>query len=223
MDVYLDNAATTSVAPEVAEAMIPVLQEAYGNPSSSHAIGRKTRVIIEQSRRSIAKHLNCHPSSIYFTSGGTEADNLALRGAIRDLQCERIITSDAEHSAVIKTAQSLERSHGIQLDLVHHHEDGSVDLKHLEQLLASGPKTIVSLMHANNEVAVLQDLQAIGSLCRSNGALVSLGHRSNNVPLCLRFGGLASGFHYVFCAQISRAERRWFLVHQERHSVGRTN
>ena len=171
MDVYLDNAATTAVAPEVAEAMMPVLQEAYGNPSSSHAIGRKTRVIIEQSRRSIAKHLNCHPSSIYFTSGGTEADNLALRGAIRDLQCERIITSDAEHSAVIKTAQSLERSHGIQLDLVRHHEDGSVDLNHLEQLLASGPKTIVSLMHANNEVAVVQDLKAIGSLCRSNGAL----------------------------------------------------
>lgn len=171
MNVYFDNAATTAVAPEVAEAMIPVLRESYGNPSSSHAIGRKTRVIIEQSRRSIAKHLNCHQSCLYFTSGGTEADNLALRGAVRDLGCERIITSEAEHSAVIKTAQSLQRSHGIQLDLVQHLEDGTVDLKHLEGLLANGPKTIVSLMHANNEVAVLQDLHAIGSLCRSAGAL----------------------------------------------------
>jgi len=171
MNVYLDNAATTAVAPEVAEAMIPVLREAYGNPSSSHAIGRKTRVIIEQSRRSIANLLNCHSSCIYFTSGGTEADNLALRGAVRDLGCERIITSEAEHSAVIKTAQSLERSHGIQLDLVRHLADGMVDLTHLEELLASGPKTIVSLMHANNEVAVVQDLQAIGLLCQSAGAL----------------------------------------------------
>jgi cysteine desulfurase len=151
--------------------MIPVLQEAYGNPSSSHAIGRKTRVIIEQSRRSIANHLNCHSSCIYFTSGGTEADNLALRGAVRDLGCERIITSEAEHSAVIKTARSLERSHGIQLDLVSHLEDGTVDLNHLEKLLASGPKTIVSIMHANNEVAVVQDLHAIGSLCRDANAL----------------------------------------------------
>ncbi|MBV42664.1 MAG: cysteine desulfurase [Crocinitomicaceae bacterium] len=171
MNVYLDNAATTAVAPEVLEAMIPVLRESYGNPSSSHAIGRKTRVIIEQSRRLIAQHLNCHSSCIYFTSGGTEADNLALRGAVRDLGCERIITSEAEHSAVIKTARSLERSHGIQLDLVKHHEDGTVDLDHLEELLVSGPKTIVSIMHANNEVAVVQDIHAIGSLCRDANAL----------------------------------------------------
>ena len=101
--------ATTAVAPEVVEAMVPVLQECFGNPSSSHAVGRKSRVLIEQSRRRVAKHLNCHPSCIYFTSGGTEADNLALRGAVRDLGCTRIITSEAEHSAVIKTAQSLER------------------------------------------------------------------------------------------------------------------
>ncbi len=171
MNVYFDNAATTAVAPEVTDAMIPVLRESYGNPSSSHSVGRKTRVIIEQSRRSIAKLLNCHQSCIYFTSGGTEADNLALRGAVRDLGCERIITSEAEHSAVIKTAQSLQRSHGIQLDLVRHLEDGMVDVNHLEILLSKGPKTIVSLMHANNEVAVLQDLHRIGSLCRAAGAL----------------------------------------------------
>jgi cysteine desulfurase len=171
MSVYLDNAATTAVAPEVLESMIPVLRDSYGNPSSSHALGRKSRVIIEQNRRAIAKHLRCHAKTIYFTSGGTEADNLALRSAVRDLNCERIITSAAEHSAVIKTAESLVRSEGIVLELVQHLPDGSVDLEHLKRLLSEGPKTLVSLMHANNEVAVLQDLDRIGSLCRAHGAL----------------------------------------------------
>ncbi|MDA0303141.1 MAG: cysteine desulfurase family protein [Bacteroidetes bacterium] len=171
MSVYLDNAATTAVAPEVLESMIPVLRDSYGNPSSSHALGRKSRVIIEQNRRAIAKHLRCHAKTIYFTSGGTEADNLALRSAVRDLNCERIITSAAEHSAVIKTAESLVRSEGIVLELVQHLPDGSVDLEHLTRLLTDGPKTLVSLMHANNEVAVLQDLDRIGSLCRAHGAL----------------------------------------------------
>lgn len=171
MNVYLDNAATTAVAPEVVEAMVPVLAHTFGNPSSSHAAGRRSRVIIEQSRRSIAKHLNCHPSCVYFTSGGTEADNLALRGAVRDLGCTHIITSEAEHSAVIKTAQSLQRTNGIELSIVRHHENGQVDLRHLESLLAKGGKAIVSLMHANNEVAVVQDLEQIGALCRTAGAL----------------------------------------------------
>lgn len=171
MNVYLDNAATTAVAPEVVKAMVPVLQESFGNPSSSHAVGRKSRVLIEQSRRRVAKHLNCHPSCIYFTSGGTEADNLALRSAVRDLRCTRIITSEAEHSAVIKTAESLQRNEGIGLDLVSHLPDGKVDFEHLESLLSKGGKTIVSLMHANNEVAVIQDLDRIGALCREAGAL----------------------------------------------------
>lgn len=171
MNVYLDNAATTSVAPEVIQAMVPVLTEMFGNPSSSHAVGRRSRVIIEQSRRSVAAHMHCHPSSIYFTSGGTEADNLALRSAVRDLGCTRIITSEAEHSAVIKTAKSLERSAGVQLDLVRHESDGQVDLVHLGELLALPGKAIVSLMHANNEVAIVQDLDRIGKICREAGAL----------------------------------------------------
>ena len=171
MNVYLDNAATTAVAPEVVEAMVPVLESCFGNPSSSHAAGRKSRVLIEQSRRSVAKHLNCHPSCIYFTSGGTEADNLALRGAVRDLGCTRIITSEAEHSAVIKTAQSLERSNDVRLDLVRHLPNGQVDLEHLQALLQRDGKTIVSLMHANNEVAVIQDIARIGAMCHEAGAL----------------------------------------------------
>lgn len=172
MNVYLDNAATTPVAKEVVEAMVPVLADTFGNPSSSHAFGRRAKVQVEQARRRIARHLNCAPASIIFTSGGTEADNLALRAAVRDLGCTRIITSAAEHSAVVKTAESLAKSNGVVVDYVRHEEDGMVDLAYLAELLqADKGKTIVSLMHANNEVAVLQDLQAIGALCRNHNAL----------------------------------------------------
>ena len=171
MKVYLDNAATTQIAPEVIAEMIPVMELSYGNPSSSHAFGRRSRVKIEQSRRSIASHLNTHPSTICFTSGGTEADNLAIRSSVRDLGCKRIITSEAEHSAVIKTSESLERHNGIQVDKVRHLPSGEVDLKHLAELLAEGPKTLVSLMHANNEVGVIQDLVTIGKMCREHGAV----------------------------------------------------
>jgi cysteine desulfurase len=172
MNVYLDNAATTPVAKEVVEAMVPVLAETFGNPSSSHAFGRRAKVQVEQARRRIAKHLNCPPASIIFTSGGTEADNLALRSAVRDLGCTRIITSEAEHSAVVKTAESLAKSNGVQVQYVRHDGGGVVDLVYLEELLQQDAgKTFVSLMHANNEVAVVQDLQAIGALCQRYSAL----------------------------------------------------
>jgi cysteine desulfurase len=171
MKVYLDNAATTQMAPEVIAEMIPVMELSYGNPSSSHAFGRRARVKIEQSRRSIASHLNTHPSTICFTSGGTEADNLAIRSSVRDLGCKRIITSEAEHSAVIKTSESLERHDGIRVERVRHLPAGEVDLKHLTELLQQGPKALVSLMHANNEVGVVQDISAIGHLCREHGAI----------------------------------------------------
>ena len=163
--VYLDNAATTPLAPEVADAMIPVLTDVFGNPSSSHATGRKAKALVETSRRDIASQLGCDPKSIIFTSGGTEADNLALRTAVRDLGCERIITSPAEHSAVIASAEKMSSLFGVKLEHVKHNEDASVDLDHLEELLSNGPKTLVSLMHANNEIGVIQPLDKISSLC----------------------------------------------------------
>lgn len=163
--VYLDNAATTPLAPEVADAMIPVLTDVFGNPSSSHATGRKAKALLETSRRDIASQLGCEPKSIIFTSGGTEADNLALRTAVRDLGCERIITSPAEHSAVIASAEKMSSLFGVQLDHVKHNEDASVDLDHLEELLSNGPKTLVSLMHANNEIGVIQPLDKISAIC----------------------------------------------------------
>lgn len=169
--IYLDNAATTPLAKEVAEAMIPVLTDVFGNPSSSHATGRKAKALIETSRREIAKRLGCEPKSIIFTSGGTEADNLALRTAVKDLGCERIITSPAEHSAVIASAEKMSTLFGVQLEHVKHQEDATVDLEHLESLLSNGPKTLVSLMHANNEIGVIQPLDKISELCKKYDAI----------------------------------------------------
>ncbi|MFN0032503.1 MAG: cysteine desulfurase family protein [Flavobacteriales bacterium] len=171
MKVYLDNAATTPVAPEVVEAMMPYLTEHFGNPSSSHAFGRKTKTAIEQSRRTIARLLNCTPAEIYFTSGGTEADNLAMHAALNDLGCTHIITSPTEHSAVLKTAQQLAARNKAALSMVQLDTNGSIDMQHLESLLASEAKSFVTLMHANNEVGNMIDLTAVSELCAKYGAV----------------------------------------------------
>jgi cysteine desulfurase len=168
--IYLDNAATTPLAQEVADAMMPVLLEVFGNPSSSHATGRKAKALIETSRRDIAHLLGCEPRSIIFTSGGTEADNLALRSAVRDLGCERIITSAAEHSAVIASAEKMSDLFGVEVIYVKHKEDASVDCEDLKNILSSGPTTLVSLMHANNEIGVIQPLEEISNICKDAGA-----------------------------------------------------
>jgi cysteine desulfurase len=171
MKVYLDNAATTPLAPEVLEAMMPYLTDNFGNPSSSHAFGRKTKTAIEAARRTIAQHLHCTPGEIYFTSGGTEADNLAMTAAINDLGCKHIITSKIEHSAVIKTAQHMSEKHGIALSLVDLTADGSVDMEHLEVLLATHGRSFVSLMHANNEIGNMISLNDVGQLCAKYNAV----------------------------------------------------
>jgi len=169
--VYLDNAATTPMAPEVLEAMLPYMRDFFGNPSSTHAFGRKTKTAIEQARRNIAKHLNCTPGEICFTSGGTEADNMALHAAMSDLDCTAIITSAIEHSAVIKTAEALTVQHGRNFHLIRLLPNGHVDLQHLEELLASEKKAFVSLMHGNNEIGNLLPLESVGNLCRKYGAI----------------------------------------------------
>ncbi len=166
MAVYLDNAATTPVAPEVVAAMIPVLTEVFGNPSSSHSYGRTSKALIETARRSIAKHLNCQSSEIIFTSGGTEADNMALTSAVSLGGVTHIITSEIEHKAVITTAEALAEHHGIRVSYVKLGSDGTVDLADLEQLLQGPEKKMVSLMHANNEIATLLPLKKVSEMCR---------------------------------------------------------
>lgn len=170
MKVYLDNAATTPMAPEVLEAMIPVLKSDFGNPSSTHAFGRSTKALIETSRRSIAKHLNCQSSEIIFTSGGTEADNMAMRSAIELENVTHIITSKIEHHAVGHTAEAM-KSTKIKVSYVAIDKRGSVQLDDLERLLQEDGKAMVCLMHANNEIATLLPLDKVSRLCRKYSAL----------------------------------------------------
>lgn len=169
--VYLDNAATTPMDPEVIEVMTTLMKEEFGNPSSTHFYGRQTKAAIEKSRRTVAKHLNCAPSEIIFTSGGTEADNMAIRCSTRDLGVKHIITSEIEHHAVGHTAEG-ETCKGIEVSYVKILKNGHVDLAHLEELLAaSTEKTLVSLMHGNNEIGNLLPLEKVSELCRKHNAL----------------------------------------------------
>jgi cysteine desulfurase len=170
MRVYLDNAATTPIAPEVVDAMIPVLKDGFGNPSSTHFYGRQTKALIETSRRTVAKILNCQPSEIIFTSGGTEADNMALYSSIHQMGVKQIITSSIEHHAVGHTAEAIEKAGLAKVSLVKLDEKGNVDLSDLERLLKSGEKTLVSLMHANNEISTILPLKQVSELCKRYNA-----------------------------------------------------
>ena len=169
--IYLDNAATTQIDPEVFDAMLPYMREFYGNPSSIHSFGRQTRAGIEKARRTVASLLNCMPGEIIFTSGGTEADNMALRCAVRDLGVKTIISSPIEHHAVELTVNDLDRCEQAKASMVRLNTDGSVDLAHLEELLKKNDHVLVSLMHANNEIGTRNDLVAIGELCRKHNAI----------------------------------------------------
>ena len=169
--VYLDNAATTELDSEVLEVMVQSMRDNYGNPSSSHSFGRKSRSVIETSRRNIATFLNAHSSEIFFTSGGTEADNMAIRGAVRDAGVTHIITSKIEHPAVINTVAHLVRKNKISVDYVNIDKSGVVDLVHLEELLSNNNNVLVSLMHGNNEIGNLLDLQQVSILCKKYNAL----------------------------------------------------
>lgn len=181
--VYFDNAATTQIREEVVDRMAGVMKEVYGNPSSTHAFGRSAKTLIEQARKTVAGILKVAASEIIFTSGGTEADNLILNSAARDLGVKRIITSKIEHHAVLYTLNKLHEVYGVELQYVDLDDCGRVDLKHLEELLKQGDKkTLVSLMHVNNEVGNLLDIRKTGEICKAHGALFhsdtvqSIGH-----------------------------------------------
>ncbi len=169
--VYLDNAATTPLDPEVLETMLPYMKNHFGNPSSTHSFGRKAKGGIIMARKTIAKYLNCSPSEIIFTSGGTEADNMAISAAIRDMGIKHAITSPLEHKAVLTTLQEHENNRDIKLSIVRLNEDGSVDLAHLEQLMQGYERCFVSLMHGNNEIANILPLQKVGELCEKYDAI----------------------------------------------------
>ena len=164
--IYFDNAATTALDPAVLEAMMPYLTEKFGNPSSIYSYGRETRLAIENARKSVAKILNAHPAEIFFTSGGTESSNTAITASIRDLGCKHIITSPIEHHAVTHTVEHIDNLDAAKVSYVKLLPNGHVDLDDLEKLLAaSEEKTLVSLMHANNEIGNRLDIHAVGNLC----------------------------------------------------------
>lgn len=170
MRVYLDNAATTTIAPEVVDVMVDVMRNDFGNPSSTHFYGRQVKALIETSRRKIAGYLNCSSSEIIFTSGGTEADNMALFSAVHDLGIKRIITSSIEHHAVGHSVDALVKHNSIIYEYVKLDSKGHVNLQDLESLLQNNIPTLVSLMHANNEIATLLPLKEVSGICRKYGA-----------------------------------------------------
>lgn len=181
--VYFDNAATTQLRNEVIICISEVLKTEFGNPSSTHSYGRSSKSLLENARKEIASLLNVSSSEIIFTSGGTEADNLILTSAVRDLSVKRIITSPIEHHAVLHTLEWLQKTYGVEIVFVKLDSCGLVDYEHLESLLkSSSEKTLVSLMHVNNEVGNLLDLKKVAEYCKEYGALFhsdtvqSMGH-----------------------------------------------
>lgn len=152
--------------------MVDMMRQNNGNPSSIHADGRKARAAVEQARKQVAKLLNASIGEIFFTSGGTESNNMALKCAVRDLGVQRIISSPIEHHCILHTLEALEVNNLVQVDYVHLDEKGRVEVAHLEALLQnSNQKTLVSLMHANNEIGTMIDLDVISQLCQQYGAL----------------------------------------------------
>nr|WP_262904460.1 cysteine desulfurase family protein [Tamlana laminarinivorans] len=185
--VYFDNAATTKVHDEVVDAMAEVLKNNYGNPSSTHSFGRSSKVLLEKSRNTIAKHLNAEPGEIIFTSGGTESNNLILQSAVNNLNVTHIITSKIEHHAVLNTVNMLHENYGVKVSYVKLDIRGDIDLTHLETLMQTEAKTLVSLMHINNEIGNVLNLQKVANLCKKNDVLFhsdavqSVGHYKLNL------------------------------------------
>ncbi len=211
--IYLDNAATTPIDPEVMKQMVQVMESQYGNPSSIHAHGREARSLIEKARKTIAGLLHTSPAEIFFTSGGTEADNTAIRCGIIDHGLKHAITSRIEHHAVVHTLEALEKAGVIKLSFVDTDNKGNIDYEQLEQLLQNNERTFVSLMHANNEIGTLTDIERVGEICEKYNALYhcdtvqTVGHYAHDLSkLKLHFmvcaahklhGPKGTGFLYV--------------------------
>ena len=203
MKVYFDNAATTALDPEVFEAMRPLMLDMYGNPSSTHSHGREVRAKVEQARRTVANLLNTAPGEIFFTSGGTEADNTAIRGCVEAYDLKHIITSNIEHHAVGHTVERIAHSHGVKVSYVNTDAQGHMDYDHLETLLKENSRSLVTIMHANNEIGTLNDINRIGELCDAYDAIFhsdtvqTMGHFRHNLDTlkCHFLVGSAHKFH----------------------------
>jgi cysteine desulfurase len=198
--VYLDNAATTPMDDRVIEAMLPFMRGHFGNPSSVHSHGREVRTAIEKARKKVAELLQASPSEIFFTSGGTEADNTALVCGIESHGIQHAITSPLEHHAVLHTLEMLAKKGQVNLSLLEVNEKGEIDLAQLEELLKKNPKSLVSLMQGNNEIGNLNDLERIGQMTQAHGAFFhsdtvqTMGHYSHDLST-LPVDALVAGAH----------------------------
>ncbi|MDB5125842.1 cysteine desulfurase family protein [Mucilaginibacter sp.] len=187
MRIYLDNAATTQLDNEVFKTITPYLLEFYGNPSSHHEHGREVKTAIEGARTTIADLLNASPNEIVFTSGGTEADNTAILSSVRSHQIKHVITTPFEHHAVLHTLDVLKNNGEIKLSFIDTDSRGNLDINHLDTLLKSNSRSLVSVMHANNEIGNLNNIELIGEVCNSRGALFhsdtvqTMGHYRHNL------------------------------------------
>ena len=198
--VYLDNAATTPMDDRVIEAMLPFMRGHFGNPSSVHSHGREVRTAIEKARKKVAELIHASPSEIFFTSGGTEADNTALVCGIESHGISHAITSPLEHHAVLHTLEMLAKKGQVQLSLLDVNEQGEIDLQQLEELLKKNPKSMISLMHGNNEIGNLNDLERIGTMARAYDAFFhsdtvqTMGHYAHDLSQ-LPVDALVAGAH----------------------------
>ena len=232
MNIYLDNAATTPLDPRVLTAMTPYLINNYGNASSLHAFGREAKAALGSCRKRIAALLNAKPEEIVFTSGGTEADNVAIVSAVICNRIDHVITTAFEHPAVLQTLKSLSKQYHTRISFIQHDEKGNLDLRHLEYLLLTNTRNLVSVMHANNEIGNLNDIEKIGQLCEKYGALFhtdtvqTMGHYSYNLSqLNVHFlAASAHKFHgpkgvgFLYCRKEQQLNR---IIHgggQERGS-----
>jgi cysteine desulfurase len=197
--IYLDNAATTPLDPTVIAEMVDVMTTSYGNPSSIHAQGREVRTLIERARKAVSSTLNATPAEIFFTSGGTEADNTAIRCGIAAFNIKHAITSKIEHHAVEHTLKMMLKDGVIdKLSFVNVDEKGNVDYDHLEELLQNNERSFVSLMHANNELGTLTDIERVGEICEKYNAIYhcdtvqTMGHYKHDVRKLKA--------HFIVCA-----------------------
>ncbi len=202
MNIYLDHAATTPLNKEVAELMFDISLSHFGNPSSTHSFGRKSKSLLEFNRKSVAENLGALPSEIYFTSGGTESNNHVLRMCVENLDVKTIISSKIEHHAVTHTLEDLEKNRNTTVLFVQIKENGHIDLKHLEQLLKENNNVLVSLMHVNNEIGNILDIEAVGTLTQKHQALFHSDMVQSIGILPINFGNLnidfASGSAHKF-------------------------
>lgn len=236
MQVYLDNAATTPIDPEVLDAMIPFLKDNFGNPSSIHSHGRQVRSAIESARKKVAELLNCSTGEIVFTSGGTEADNTIIKCAINTRGFKHVISTPIEHHAVLHTLENLEKSGQINLSFVELNEEGNINYDHLKSLLGKYPESLVSIMHANNEIGNIYDIDYIGKLCHENDSyfhsdtVQTMGHYPHDLKT-LNVDGIAAAAHkfhgpkgagFMFIRKGSKINPLIFGGAQERNMRGGT-